>query len=184
MFDGTEVVGVNRWLVLRLAPGSQTEVVLLSERFFSVVSHWTAATVLCSGEDCALCAYLPARALYYLACHVGSQVRMVELGGLSASHLEQHCKLLHGGMQVGQVIKLLRRTAKSPVHSEVMRVQEGVQSVSPMLLAQRVMALYKFPPPNPSDDMLSYEARICAQVKVRNSLMARKLFEHADKTGV
>jgi hypothetical protein len=184
MFSADKTLGANRWPVVRLVPGSQTEIVLLSQQFFCITTHWNRCTVPCSGEDCELCELLPSRGLFYVACHAVSQIRMLELGAQSAAHLEQHCKLLHGGMMPGQVIQLSRRTAKSPVHSEVLRFQNNVQAVSAISLAQRVMALYKFPPPNPTEDLERYEARIRESAKLRNRRMAEQLLTKSKKTGV
>jgi len=110
-------------------------------------------------------------------------VRIVELGGLSASLFEQHCKLLHGGVQPGLQVLLSRKSAKAPVRSEVIGWKDGVCAVEPLDLATHVMALYKFPPANPSDSMETYEVR-CRQIAaVRNRRLAMQLME-GQRTGV
>ena len=101
--------------------------------------------------------------------------RSLELGGQSASHFEQHAKMLHGGMTPGLVFELSRRGAKSPVHSEVSRVQESVDAVPRLLLAQRVMALYKFPCCNPGDTIEQYESRLRSIAQRRNEYTAKQL---------
>lgn len=175
MFEADKSLGVHRWHVVRLPAGTSTEVVLLSPSFFCVTTHWHKCTLLCAIDSCPLCSVLPARGLFYIAVHCLSQVRMVELGAQSAAHLEQHCKLLHGGMIPGQVISLKRRSAKAPVNSEVVRFQENVSAVTQLNLAKHVMALYKFPPPNPSETIETYSVRIQESVRLRNERIAGEL---------
>lgn len=172
MFEADMTLGVHRWHVVRLVAGTTTEAVLLSQAFFCVTTHWQRVTVLCSIADCPLCEFLPARGLFYIAVHCLGAVRMIELGAQSAAHLEQHCKLLHGGMKPGQVIRFQRRAAKSPIHSEVVRFQENASPVTRLNLAKHVMALYKFPPPNVNEDIQSYSLRISESVRLRNARLA------------
>lgn len=177
MFSADKTLGASRWHVVRLNASCKTEVVLLSPRFFEITTHWNRVTVPCAGEDCDLCMLLPSRGLFYVACICMSTVRMVELGSQSAGHLEQHCKLLHGGMKPGLVIELSRRTAKSPVYSEVVRFQENVTPITHLNLAAHVMALYKFPPPNPSEDLERYELRLRESCKLRNHRLAEEILQ-------
>ena len=167
MFNADRTLGSNRWPVVRLVAGSRCEVVLLSSRFFCLTTHWDKCTLPCSGEDCRLCELLPSRGLFYVACASNSRVSILELASQSAAHFEQLVKLLHGGMRVGLVLQLSRRGSKSPVNSEVVREQEKCSEVSMLDLATHVMALYKFPCPNPGEDLAAYEFR-CRQIaKVR-----------------
>src|SRR5438876_8046789 len=131
MFEADKSQTPNRWPVVRVPASSRTsrhvsEVVLLSRKFFSLTTHWVRSTVPCCGDDCALCETLPCRGLFYLACSAQSHVAILELGSLSAMNIEQHAKLLHGGLRPGLVFALSRRGDKSPVHGEVVRVQDGV----------------------------------------------------------
>lgn len=167
MFNADRSLGSNRWPVIRLVAGSSTEVVLLSSRFFEITTHWNKCTVPCCGDGCRLCEVLPSRGLFYVAAMCCSRVSILELASQSASHFEQHCKLLHGGMRPGLVLSLKRRGAKSPVNSEGLRMQDGCAEVSQLELAQRVMALYKFPCPNPGEDLATYEIRIRGVARVR-----------------
>lgn len=167
MFNADRSLGSSRWPVIRLVGGSSTEIVLLSPRFFALTTHWNKCTVPCCGDDCRLCELLPARGLFYVAAMCCSRVSILELASQSASHFEQHCKLLHGGLRAGLVLKLDRRGAKSPVRSEVLRFQEKCSEVSQLELATRVMALYKFPCPNPGEDLATYEIRIRGVARVR-----------------
>lgn len=175
MFHADRTLGSNRWPVVRLVAGSQTEVVLLSSRFFSLTTHWNKCTVPCCGDGCPLCEVLPSRGLFYVAANCVSRVSIVELASQSASHFEQHCKLLYGGLRPGLVVQLTRRGAKTPVRSEVVRVQEGCSEITQLELARHVMALYKFPCPNPDEDLEHYELRCQAVAKVRCNRTAELL---------
>lgn len=163
MFEADRSTNLLRWPVLRLRADSRTEVVLMSSRFFSLTTHWIKCTLPCAGDGCRLCQVLPARGLFYLAVTCDARLSILELGGYSASFIEQHAKLFHGGFAPGLVCELSRKGSKQPVRSEVLRVQTGVLEVPMLELATHVMALYKFPCPNPGDDIEQYERR-CRQI--------------------
>jgi len=159
MFNADASLGSHRWPVVRLRGGSHTEVVLLSTKFFLLTTHWQRVTYPCCGDDCAVCELLPSRGLFYVAVGCNGQVSLLELGAASSSSFEQHAKFVGGGMIVGQVFDVSRRGDKSPVRSEFLRLQDRCSEVPHLELAKRVMALYKFPPPNPGEDIASYERR-------------------------
>lgn len=167
MFTADRTLGSNRWPVVRLGASSRTEVVLLSTRWFALTTHWNKCTLPCCGDQCRLCEMVPTRGLFYAAVHCNSRISILELSCQSACHFEQHAKLLGGGMRVGLVFQLERRGAKHPVRSEILREQEKCAEVAQLELATRVMALYKFPCPNPGEDLLKYEERCRAVAKVR-----------------
>lgn len=167
MFDADRSTSNYRWPVLRLSDGNKCELILLSSRFFAVTTHWVGHTVLCCVDNCDLCEILPSRGLFYFAAHVLGRNYLVELGSQSAGHLEQHAKLLNAGMKPGQVYELRRMGKKQPVRSEVVRFQEGVSEVPHLTLAQRVMALYRYPGPNPSESLEQYESRVFALCRRR-----------------
>jgi len=171
MFEADRSLGVNRWPLVRIVPGHGTEVVLLSRRFFEISTHWVSEgkgrSIPCCGDDCRLCELVPIRGLFYAACMWDSRVAILELGAQASSHFEQHCKLLNGGMQAGLVVMLTRRGAKQPVRSEVLRSQTGCVEVSALELATHVMAIFKYPCPNPGDDLEAYERRCRLVAKVR-----------------
>lgn len=167
MFHADQSLGKHRWPLVRMQAGSHVEVVLLSARFFALTTHWNKCTVPCCGENCKLCEVLPARGLFYVAVGCQSVVSILELGAQSASHFEQHAKLFHGGMIPGLVFELTRRGAKQPVRSQVIRVKEGCREVEDLELATRVMALYKFPCPNPEEGLVDYSDRLARIARVR-----------------
>ena len=177
MFEADLGTCGNRWPVVRLRAGNTTEIVLLSKEFFCLTTHWHRCTVPCAGDGCSLCEILPGRGLFYVAAMCMGRVHLVELGAMSAANLEQHAKLLHAGMRQGLVFALSRRTGKSPVHSEVVREQPGVSVVPILSLAAHVLALYKYPPPNPGESIEAYECRIRAIAQRRNSLLAQQILQ-------
>lgn len=167
MFDADRTLGANRWPIVRVRSGGQTEVTLLSTRFFAISTHWNRCTLPCCGENCRLCELLPVRGLFSCAVMCNSRVSILELGSQSASYLEQHAKLLHGGMRPGLVFRLARSGQKRPVSSEVIREVTTCREVPLLELASHVMAVYKYPPPNPDEAMESYERRCRAVAKIR-----------------
>lgn len=175
MFEADRSIGGNRWPVVRLVAGSRTEVILLSQSFFALTTHWVGHTVLCSVDACVLCETLPARGLFYVAVLCAGRCSILELGAQSASHFEQHAKLLHGGLRPGLVVELARRGAKTPVHSEVVGCRPDTNAVTPLDLCTRVMAIYKFPPPQPNESMEAYEKRCQVAAQRRNEQIERRL---------
>lgn len=172
MFTADRSLGANRWPVVRLVAGSQAEVVLLSSRFFALTVHWDPSppiphSVPCPGDDCPLCEMLTSRGLFYVAVGCNSRVSILELASQSSSLLEQHCKLLHGGMRPGLVLRLSRRGSRKPILSEALRFQEKCSEVSMLDLATKVMALFKFPPPNPGEELHNYSNRCSKIARVR-----------------
>lgn len=183
MFDHDGVAGVVRWPLVRISVGGKTRVVLLSKEFLPLSIHWVGKSVVCSRENCALCEWLPARALFYVACSVGGRASMLELGAMSSSHLEQHCKLLHRGMRPGLVVELTRRSAKSPVYAEVVEEMTSVAEVTLVELVGRVMALYHLPGPNPGECLEAFEKRVRMLASKRSEIAAASLKERR-KVGV
>lgn len=181
MFEADRTLGTHRWPVVRLRGGSQAEVVLLSTRFFCLTTHWSKITFPCCGDDCRVCELLPARGLFYLAVGCNSQVSLLELASQSSSYFEQHAKFMGGGMIVGQVFTVSRRTDKAPVRSELIRMQEKCSEVPQLELARRVMALYKFPCPNPGEDLGKYEMRCRAVARIRCDRAADLLSSARDR---
>lgn len=181
MFSADNTLASTRWPIVRLRGGTNTEIVLLSRKFFALTTHWNKCTLPCCGENCRLCEMLPARGLFYLACMCNSRISILELGSQSASYFEQHAKLLHGGMVPGLVFQLSRRGDKSPVRSEVVRTVNNAADVSLLELATHVMALYKFPCPQPGEELEDYELRCRHIARVRCDRAADVLCNARDK---
>lgn len=171
MFSPSPSAGASRWKVVRVLNNCETEVVVVGSAFFCLTTHWIplgrGRSVLCPQDDCALCDVLPARGFFYLPCVWDARTAILELSSLASSHLEQHCKLLHGGIRPGLVLRLSRRGQKQPIRSEVVGFREGATSPSAELFASRVLAIYNYPPCNPSENMLDYEKRIRSAARTR-----------------
>lgn len=175
MFVADQVSGAHRWPVVRVNPGSETCVTLLSSRFLPLTVHWVGRSVPCCGDHCSLCSVLPGRGLFYLAVMCMNKISILELASLSSVHLEQHCRLLHGGMVPGHIIRLSRRSKKAPISSEVIETMTGVKAVEERVLISRVMALYALPGPNPEETIDAYETRISNIARKRGELEYSKL---------
>jgi len=175
VFQAEQESGGSRWPLVRINVGGVTEVVLLSERMLPLSVHWVGRSVVCSGQQCELCELLPLRGLFYFACMCIGRTSIVELGSQSSSHLEQHCKLLFGGLKAGHVIRLTRRGRKAPVYSEVVDFRPGVQSISQEQLSSRVAAIYHLPGINPGEAFDAYEMRLQKMMNVRNSHSAKRM---------
>lgn len=168
MFETPDPSGLARLPVLRVTPGHDVRVVTLGSQFLPVQVHWVGRSVPCCVEDCALCALLPRRAFYYLPVDAGGRVSMLELSPTSAGSLEQHLKLLHGGMAVGHVLLLRRRGLKHPVYAECIGAQGGGKEFPFHRFASLVMALYNLPPMGVVEEIDAYDARVRGIVAKRN----------------
>lgn len=172
MFTSDQTRGSNRWHVIRLKTGSKTEGINLSACFFPITTHWVGHTVPCCIDNCDLCELEPQRGLFYLALFCMGKTMMLELGAQSSGHLEQHAKLLHGGLKPGHVITCSRRGQKQPVFSEITGFHENTSAVTTLQLAAKVMALYKLPCPNPGEDLDAYSSRCALITRARNVRLA------------
>lgn len=172
MFSNDSTRGSNRWHVIRLKTGSRTECVNLSPAFFPITTHWIGHTVPCCLDDCDLCELVPARGLFYLAVFCMARTMMLEMGAQSSGHLEQHAKLLHGGLKPGQVLSCSRRGQRQPLFSEITDFRSGTSAVDTLHLAAKVMAIYKLPCFNPTEDLECYSARCAGMVRIRNRRLA------------
>jgi len=181
MFSNDSTRGSNRWHVIRVRSGCQTEVINLSEAFFPITTHYIGHTVPCCLDNCALCDWKPQRGLFYLAVYCLSRTMMLELGAQSSGHLEQHAKLMHHGLRSGQVIRCQRRGQKQPIYTEITDCQQNVTAVAPIDLASKVMALYKLPCSNPGDTIDDYSSRLAGIVRIRNERLALELKKGVSK---
>jgi hypothetical protein len=80
-----------------------------------------------------------------------------------------------GGMRPGICVDLTRRSPKSPVYSEVSGFKEGIQEIELLDIAAHVMALYRFPCPNPGENLAAYERRLKAMSQLRNKRLRDQL---------
>jgi len=175
VFSADCASGGSRWPLVRIGVGATCEVISLSHKMLPLSVHWTGQSIVCAVRDCELCALLPVRGVYYLPVMCQGRTSILELASQSSSHLEMHCKLLHGGLQPGLVIMLRRRSPKAPVGSEVVDKRPGCVAVSMEMLASRVAALYHLPGCNPDETLLDYERRLQSMCRVRNKITAARM---------
>jgi len=180
MFDADRTLGTNRWPVVKLGAGCRTEIILLSRKFFALTTHWDGHTIPCPGDNCPLCEIAAARGLFFVACMCNSRVSILELGAMSSSHFEQHAKFAAGGMIPGSVFTLSRSGAKKPVRAEFEKQLQNHAEVETFELAQKVMALFKYPCANPSETLEQYEERIRRIAGLRTEQIARRLHKAAE----
>jgi len=183
MFTNDSEAGSTRWPLVRVQAGGETEIVVCGSRFLPLTTHWVGQTTVCAGDGCALCDVLPVRGLFYLPVVCGSRPSILELSSTSASHFEQHCKLLHGGIRPGLVVRLSRRGRKQPVYSEVVSCIETASTVPLLDFVGKVMILFHFPGPNPGEDFPSYETRLRAMVLLRAD-RERRRYESRSSAGL
>jgi hypothetical protein len=167
--------GGARWPLVRIGVGATCEVISLAHKFLPLPVHWTGQSTVCAGEGCDLCELLPTRGVYYLPVMCQGRTSILELASQSSSHLEMHCKLLHGGLQPGLVIMLRRRSPKAPVGSEVIDRRPGCVAVPMEIFASRVAALYHLPGCNPDEALSQYELRLQSMCRVRNKITAARM---------
>ena len=182
VFSAEQVSGGSRWPLVRISVGGTCEVVSLSGRFLPLSVHWIGQSVVCPGSDCELCELLPIRGLFFLPVMCMGRTSILELASQSSAHLEMHCKLLHGGLQPGLVIRLSRSGRKVPIHSEVIDRRSGVALVPATVLASRVAALFHLPPIGVDQTIEDYELRLMSMVRNRNKIIAARM--RAGKKGV
>ena len=123
------------------------------------------------------------RGLFYLPVVWDARAAILELSSVSASHFEQHAKLLHQGIRPGLVVRLRRRSKRSPVHSEVTAFFPSARSVELSEFVGKVMALYHFPGPNPGEEFSVYEARLREMVLSRSE-RERRHYQSVSDRGV
>jgi hypothetical protein len=119
------------------------------------------------------------RGLWYLPVSVDGRPSILELSSVASANLEQHAKLLHGGLAAGQLVEFSRRGAKAPIHAEIVDQKEGVIEPPALLFASRVMALYHLPAANPTDTRERYEQRL----RAISLLRAEQAYESEMKKG-
>lgn len=167
-----------RWPVVRVAPGHDVAVVLLSGDWFRLVTHFYQRTVLCPDSDaCSLCALLPSRPYWYLPCLVQPRKTraLLELSATASADLEQRAKMLHGGIGAGMTVRLARRSSRRPVYCEIMDNSVFSPRLSLATWITAVMAIYGFSAMKEDETVVSYGARIQASVIERAGVVASRL---------
>lgn len=179
MFDVPDSAGVNRWPVLKVRAGGKAEAVLLGTRFLPLSSHWVGHTLPCPGDGCQLCEVLPLRGQFYLPISVSGRATILELSAVAANNLEQHAKFMHGGLAVGQKFEFSRRSAKAPLHAEIIEQIDDITGVPFVVFVSRVMALYHLPPSNPGESVEKYGERLRSVSSIRAAREYEKQIKRA-----
>lgn len=179
MFDAPDPAGAARWPVVRISVGGRCRVITLGSAFLPLSVHWVGHSVPCSRKDCALCQLLPVRALFYLPVVCQGRTSILEVSSTASANIEQHCKLLHGGLRAGLELDVLRRSAKAPLYGEVVGEHSSTSEVALVLFASRVMALYHLPCANPRETLEAYQVRLQVICAVRNDRLADQVMEKA-----
>lgn len=183
MFDAPDPAGAARWPVVRISVGGRCRVITLGSAFLPLSVHWVGHSIPCSRKQCALCEALPVRALFYLPVACQGRTSIFEVSSTASANIEQHCKLLHGGLRPGLELDVLRRSAKSPLYGEVVGEHSSTSEVPLLLFASRVMALYHLPCANPQETLEAYQVRLHKICAVRNERLAQQLVEKAATSG-
>lgn len=173
-----------RWPVLRVQPGHDVEVMLLSSDWLRLNTHFHKRTVLCSESLCCpLCPLLPSRPYWYLP--VSAEPRktfcLLELSPSASSSLEQTAKFANGAIMAGQNFRLWRRAKKKPIGCEWLGLSKGACTVSVSEWVSPLMAIYGLPILRPGETIEEYGGRVASTVDQRNELVAASLKAAAER---
>lgn len=166
---------VSRWPVLRVQPGHDCEVRLLSGDWIRLSTHYFRRTVLCSeSASCPLCSLLPSRPYWYLPVAVAPRNTfcLLELSPSASSQLEQAAKFEHGSVLAGLSFRLFRKSKKKPIACECLGLSKGCHAVLLTEWVTPLMAIYLLPQLNVGEDIASYGGRVRSTVDQRNELVA------------
>lgn len=173
-----------RWPIVRVVPGHDVQVELLSSEWVRLCTHWVAVgkgkTVLCPEvEGCELCAVVPARPYWYLPCRVGPHgaPALLELSSTTSADLEQQCRFEHGRVEPGIEVRLTRKSAKKPCRCEVGARTSRRVSIGLSEWFSPLMAIFSLDAMRPGEDLESYGSRVSAKVLERAQLAATWLRE-------
>lgn len=167
-----------RWPLLRVQPGHDSLVELLSGDWVRLSTHYYKRTFLCpESPSCASCDLLPVRCYWYLPALVLPQRRatLIEFSSAASSDLEQHAKLLSGRIGAGLTIRLSRRGSKSPVRSEVVSDSSVVSQLRFHEWVTALMAIYLLPPIHSDEGLDSYGGRVQRVLEERSRLIAESI---------
>lgn len=173
-----------RWPVLRVQPGSEKRVFLLSGEFVRLPTHYFRRTVLCVGDDsCPLCSLLPSRSYWYLpAVHQeGRQPCLLELSATAASSLEQNARLLGGRLGAGLRVRLFRQSPRKPLYTEVLEGCEPFSHASSNDWLTALMAVFLMPAFKRGETLEEYGARTIELVRQRATLVLASVEAAAEK---
>lgn len=175
-----------RWELLRVQPRHDVVVELLSGDWVRLSTHYHRKTFLCSeSPQCDCCDLLPVRPYWYLPglLHPTRRATLIEFSSAASSDLEQHAKLLSGRIGPGLVVRLTRRTPKSPVKSEVVSDSSVNTTLRFHQWVSALMAIYLMPPIREDEEIEAYGRRIASVVDQRSAVIATQI-RNVSKRGV
>jgi len=167
-----------RWPIVRVQPGHETEIELLSGEWLRLATHYAGRTLLCTeSESCELCCLCPSRFYWYLPC---CQLPMrtpaiCEFSASTSAALEQNAKMLHGSVGPGLKVRLARKAPKKPVYVEVMSASKTSPNLSFQDWASALMAVYGLPAFREYETIGQYGERVEDFILQRSALAANKM---------
>lgn len=167
-----------RWSLLRVAPGHDVAVELLSGEWVRLATHYVGRTVLCPEVDeCELCDFCPVRCFWYLPAVVepGRRPCLLELSAVASSDLEQVAKFAFGSLRAGCQFRLSRRAAKKAVRAEALEFSAPRREPEFAEWASCLMAIYGLPPILPGELLPAYGSRVRERVVRRASVNAEQI---------
>lgn len=167
-----------RWPVLRISPGHDVVVCLLSGSWIRLATHFSSRTFLCTDTaECPACEILPARCFWYLPALVEPTGRpcLLELSNTASSDLEQVAKFEFGSIGPGFRCKLTRKSAKAPVRAEAQVSRPSGKCSDVSEWGSCLMAVYGLPALRPGESITDYGDRVRSQVFTRAAVVAARV---------
>jgi len=167
-----------RWSLLRVRPGHDCLVELLSGEWLRLVTHFCGRTILCPEvAECELCDLLPGRAFWYLPALFLPHRRpcLLELSAQASADLEQVAKFSAGSVGAGVRLTLSRRGPKSPIRSSFEDFVASPTRTRVDEWGSLLMAVFGFPALRPLESVGDYGERIRPQVLARAALAAARV---------
>lgn len=169
---------VARWPLLRVRPGHNYLVELLSGEWIRLSTHFAGRTWLCPEvPECELCDVVGARSFWYLPAvtEPGRRPCLLELSSQASSDLEQVAKFSFGNVAAGGRFLLSRKTAKSAIRAEAESAVSRGRVIDVSEWGSLLMAVFGFPPLRPLEKLDDYGARIREQTLKRAAVAAAQL---------
>lgn len=175
---------VGRWPVLRVQPGHDYSVVLLSGEWLRLTTHYADRTIVCSENDlCECCAFVPGRSYWYLPGLLGPQRRpcILELSSTASADLEERAKFDGGSVRAGLITTLIRKTSRAPIRCDIGGFDAKTATFAFSVWASYVMALFGLPAFRPGELVDAYSARVQPLVVERSKIGALRLKSRAER---
>jgi len=176
--NGEAPTKATRWPLVRVQPGHDCQVELLSGDWVRLSTHYYRRTFLCSeDEGCSCCELLPSRPYWYLPALMMPMRRvcLIEFSAAASADLEQHAKLLSGKIGAGLLVRLWRKSAKAPVKSEVIASGSASSRVALHDWLTALMAIFGLPNVRVDESIDAYGERVRETLNKRSELVATQM---------